>query len=100
MTMKHYASLCTAAMLLGTASLAQTLAEQRSVRQVMELHDGWRFIQNDTLKGAEAPSYNDSAWPAVSVPHTWNRVGNQSCRAQVSARSPSMSVCFRLLQRR
>ncbi|MFI0938495.1 carbohydrate-binding protein [Streptomyces sp. NPDC021020] len=32
---------------------------------------GWRFHKGD-VTGAQAPAFNDSAWTALSVPHTWN----------------------------
>ncbi len=33
----------------------------------------WRFQGSDDLEGAAAPTYDDSAWAAVTVPHTWGR---------------------------
>jgi beta-galactosidase len=47
----------------------------RAVRTTVDLRDGWRFKQGDSLTGAEAPDYDDSSWSTVSVPHSWNRVG-------------------------
>src|SRR4051812_20649323 len=35
------------------------------------LTTGWRFVKADTA-GAEAPAFDDRAWQAVSVPHTYN----------------------------
>lgn len=32
---------------------------------------GWRHLTGDA-PGAEAPEFDDQAWPLVSVPHTWN----------------------------
>lgn len=40
-------------------------------RQQAPLAEGWRFHGDDTLGGAEAPAFDDRAWPAVTVPHTW-----------------------------
>jgi beta-galactosidase len=34
----------------------------------------WKFLASDSLTGAEAPAFDDSAWAAVSVPHTWDSV--------------------------
>jgi beta-galactosidase len=34
----------------------------------------WRFLASDTLTGAEVPTFEDSAWAVVSVPHTWDSV--------------------------
>jgi beta-galactosidase len=38
---------------------------------------GWRFKQASDLRSVESVSYDDSSWPQVSVPHTWNRIGNE-----------------------
>jgi beta-galactosidase len=45
-----------------------------SARTRVQLHDGWKFMPSDTLTGAEAVAYSDSAWTTVSVPHTWDSV--------------------------
>ena len=29
------------------------------------------------VSGAEAPAFDDATWSAVTVPHTWNRIGNE-----------------------
>jgi beta-galactosidase len=46
-----------------------------TLRSTVVLAEGWRFKQDDALSGAERPGFDDSGWTAVSVPHTWNRVG-------------------------
>lgn len=43
-------------------------------RTVTTLDRDWRFVTGDVPEAA-APDFNDAAWEAVSVPHTWNRVG-------------------------
>jgi beta-galactosidase len=43
-------------------------------RTRVQLRDGWKFDGSNTLTGAEAPAYDDSAWETVSVPHTWDSV--------------------------
>src|SRR3954468_16670890 len=45
-------------------------------RIVTSLDASWRFLRSDAT-GAQAVTYNDSAWPAVSVPHTWNAQDGQ-----------------------
>ncbi|KAA2261541.1 glycoside hydrolase family 2 protein [Solihabitans fulvus] len=42
-----------------------------SPRQHVDLDGGWRFVRADAA-GAESPTFDDSAWAAVTVPHTWN----------------------------
>lgn len=45
------------------------------VRQTIQLSDGWRFIQDANVEGAEKPEFDARHWSVVQVPHTWNRVG-------------------------
>ncbi|WCN79573.1 glycoside hydrolase family 2 protein [Micromonospora sp. LH3U1] len=42
-----------------------------SLRQRVDLNTGWRFLKGDAA-GAEATTFNDSAWQQLNVPHTWN----------------------------
>lgn len=51
-------------------------AQSSSARTVVPLAEGWRFKQDNTLVGVEAPSFDDAGWQQVGVPHTWNRVGH------------------------
>jgi len=62
--------------LTGTA-VSPTLADMpaQSARTTIDLRDGWRFKQDDSVIGADAPTFDDSSWSTVSVPHTWNKVG-------------------------
>lgn len=48
-------------------------AATASSRVVYNLNPDWRFAQRD-VAGGEAPSFDDSAWATVSVPHTHNDV--------------------------
>ena len=43
-------------------------------REKLLLGGTWRFIGSNTLIGAEAIDYDDSAWDSVQVPHTWDNV--------------------------
>jgi len=65
-------------MLLAASALAVTFAAvpvlAQDTRAVVELDSGWRFFNGDVPE-AVAPDFGDLAWEAVSVPHTWNRVG-------------------------
>jgi beta-galactosidase len=45
-------------------------------REIVSLDQGWRFGQSGDLAGVESPTFDASAWAAVDVPHTWNRLGN------------------------
>ena len=39
-------------------------------RVIQQFTTGWRFLQADA-KGAEQPSFNDSSWKPVTLPHDW-----------------------------
>jgi len=45
-----------------------------STRQVQLFTSGWRFLQSDAL-GAQAPSFDDSSWQTVTLPHDWAIAG-------------------------
>jgi beta-galactosidase len=53
------------------------VAPAAAVRVQVPLATGWRFKQASGLTGVEAPQFDDSAWSQVTVPHTWNRIGNE-----------------------
>ncbi|ACU71570.1 Beta-galactosidase [Catenulispora acidiphila DSM 44928] len=60
----------------GTASAAPAATQTYTPpapRTRLDLNSGWRFHKGD-VTGAEAPGFNDSAWGAVTTPHTWNAV--------------------------
>ena len=46
-------------------------------RMTVSLDQGWRFQQSAAVTGAESATFDDSAWSALDVPHTWNRLGNE-----------------------
>lgn len=58
----------------GTAFAATYIPP--AARQRVDLNAGWRFIRSD-VSGAQNPAFNDSAWSAVTVPHTWNAADGQ-----------------------
>jgi len=43
----------------------------QSPRQIITLTDGWKFHKGEAA-GADQPGFDDGAWTAVKVPHTWN----------------------------
>jgi beta-galactosidase len=60
---------------LAAAALLSTLASaQFTARQVTDFNPNWRFQQADT-PGAEAPTFDDSKWQPISVPHDWAIAG-------------------------
>jgi beta-galactosidase len=66
-----------ATLVLSTLAVAPASAWAEAVapRLVQPLADGWKFVQDDAVQGAQSPGFDDAGWGAVSVPHTWNRVG-------------------------
>ncbi|MCX5214728.1 glycoside hydrolase family 2 protein [Kitasatospora sp. NBC_00240] len=58
----------------GPAAAAPAAAQTYTppaTRTRLSLNSGWRFHKGD-VTGAQAPAFDDSAWNALSVPHTWN----------------------------
>jgi beta-galactosidase len=43
-------------------------------RQIQQLATDWRFLQSD-VPGAESPTFDDSAWKSVTLPHDWSIAG-------------------------
>jgi beta-galactosidase len=57
-------------------SCSHAMAAEESGRVQVPLATGWRFKQAADLTGVESPQFDDKEWEAVTVPHTWNRIGN------------------------
>lgn len=47
----------------------------RQARSSIDLSKDWRFRFGGDAAGVTTTDYDDSGWQAVSVPHTWNRLG-------------------------
>jgi beta-galactosidase len=66
----------------GAAAADTTSAEvgseatQTTPRVVMPLTTGWRFRQASDPGAVQSAQFDDSGWDQVTVPHTWNRIGN------------------------
>jgi beta-galactosidase len=56
--------------------LSQPYVEPVNHRTDLVLADGWRFMRRD-LCGAQDVGFDDSAWPQVRLPHTWNNLDGQ-----------------------
>ncbi len=46
-------------------------------RSTVQLVDNWRFTFADGSNEWSAPSFDDSAWEPVALPHTWNNFDGQ-----------------------
>ena len=51
---------------------ADATAAAGAGRETVPLDGPWRFHSFPIVTGAEKPAFDDSAWPVVTVPHTWN----------------------------
>ena len=61
-----------AVFLLGGFDLMETW--RASNHRYLPLGAAWRFHLGDA-PGAQAPAFNDGAWPSVDVPHDWSIAG-------------------------
>jgi beta-galactosidase len=50
-------------------------AQVKGPRQIADLSTGWKFRFGDAPEAVTAAGFDDSGWESVSVPHTWNRIG-------------------------
>lgn len=57
------------------SATAQPGAEAAGPRQIVSLASGWRFRFGGDADGVTAPTFDDSNWERVDLPHTWNRMG-------------------------
>ena len=64
------------AVLLAVSCVAVLPVFAGEPRVSVSLDHGWRFQQSGSVTGAENRGFDDSAWQAIDVPHTWNRIGN------------------------
>jgi beta-galactosidase len=61
--------------LLATLLFAPIFAiAQPHSRQIQQLNTDWRFLQSDATN-AESPTFDDSAWRPVTLPHDWAITG-------------------------
>lgn len=59
---------------LALAGCTSTPPRGMSPRAIERLDDGWRFVRADAAAAAE-PSFDDSAWQTVTLPHDWSIAG-------------------------
>jgi beta-galactosidase len=52
------------------------IAAEPSPREVTPLSEGWHFQFGDVGDAPAHAGFDDAGWEKVSVPHTWNKVGN------------------------
>ena len=71
-------------------------ATQPMSRVVMPLTTGWRFKQASGLGAAEGSQFDDSDWEQVTVPHTWNRIGNEGTQRSPQSNNVRGTGWYRL----
>ena len=62
---------------LTVVLLLSALVAQAATRTSVTLDGGWRFQRAD-VPGAEAADFDDSAWSAVALPHTFNAIDGEA----------------------
>jgi beta-galactosidase len=63
-------------LLLMFALLLPQVAEAEGPRTYTDLNEaGWRFLYEEQSDAVTGATFDDSQWERVSVPHTWNRIG-------------------------
>ena len=73
-------------------SLGSSYTPPTSPRAIYNFNPDWKFIRSD-VPGAEAASFDDTAWSNVGLPHTWNDV--DTYRALISHPAGDMSSSYR-----
>ncbi len=65
------------ALTLTMSSMASPLQAQTAAPTATQsLNEGWRFQLGDAPDAVLGTSFDDSGWTQISVPHTWNRIGD------------------------
>ncbi|HUJ71905.1 MAG TPA: glycoside hydrolase family 2 TIM barrel-domain containing protein [Verrucomicrobiae bacterium] len=60
----------------GPVANADQYTPPTSNRSDFTLNDSWKFNRADVV-GAQNPGFDDSAWTAITLPHTWNNLDGQ-----------------------
>lgn len=61
--------------LIATMPMAAQATPLRNARTSLSLNEGWRFHLGALGDSATQPDFDDHDWSSVSVPHSWNRIG-------------------------
>ncbi len=67
-----------------------------AVRPVTELANGWRFHYGDEPANATTAEFDDSGWEQVTVPHSWNRLGEYHIERTVASNTEQGIGWYRL----
>ena len=70
---------------------------QMTERQSIALEDSWRFYFGDAdLASVTAADFDDSGWEQVSVPHTWNVIGEYALERSGTTNNAQGTGWYRL----
>ena len=85
-------------MLMCAACVSLPTASQGAgpMRQVTPLVSGWRFYDGAEPIEAAAVSFDDSTWQSVSLPHSWNRLGEYALHRTDKTRNRQGEGWYRL----
>lgn len=67
--------LLASAVALGTVLMVSPALADDTPRRTIDLAQGWRFQQGDLPAEPLAPAFDDAGWQSISLPHSWNRLG-------------------------
>lgn len=86
---------------LPCAALAQnpvavSPADAQAPRQVTELSQGWRFRFGEQPETVVTDGFDDSSWEDVSVPHSWNRIGEYALKRSANTNNAQGVGWYRL----
>lgn len=87
------------ALLVGAcafAAPAPTDVAAPEVRQTVPLSTGWRFYFGDVGEAVSERDFDDAAWESVTVPHTWNRLGELSLTRTTATNNKRGTGWYRL----
>lgn len=74
-----------------TAATSETAASRSWTRPTLALADGWRFqFGDDRTADNVVEGFDDGAWQVVSVPHTWNRLGEYAPETGIQRSGPAV----------
>ena len=72
--MKPGFSLLFCAAFILIAMTMQVQKAKETSRAILNFDNNWRFLKDD-VTGAEVPSFDDSKWRKLDVPHDWSIEG-------------------------
>ena len=79
------------------ASAPQHISSPALARVVTPLDQGWRFHDGPAPIDAALPSFDDSGWGSVNLPHSWNALGEYALHRSDKTRDRQGEGWYRLV---